>query len=223
MNDSILAIYGAGSYGREILEIVNSLIHTRKTWCQVIFVDDSVPAGTLVNLIPTYAFHDVTSLFGKTIEFCIANGEPWARRKLRNKLETNGYRLAQVSDQSAIISQFSTLSPGVTISEQVVISPNSSISRNVSINKQAIIGHDVEIGEDVAISSQVNIGGGSTIGPRTFVGMGSKIREKTKIGSDCVIGMGSIVMSDVPDGVLVIGNPARVIRKYEGGKIFQSA
>lgn len=55
----------------------------------------------------------------------------------------------------------------------------------------------IEIGDDVWIGGNVCIRGG------------------VKIGSGSIIGMGSVVLHDVPSGVIVAGNPARVIRKIK--------
>jgi acetyltransferase-like isoleucine patch superfamily enzyme len=45
-----------------------------------------------------------------------------------------------------------------------------------------------------------------------FVGMNCLILKGTKLGKGCVIGAGSVVMGDIPAGVIAAGNPARVIR-----------
>jgi maltose O-acetyltransferase len=58
-----------------------------------------------------------------------------------------------------------------------------------------------EYGKPVAIGSDVWVGGGAIILPGV------------RIGSRTVIGSGSIVTRDIPDGVLAAGNPCRVIRE----------
>jgi len=51
-----------------------------------------------------------------------------------------------------------------------------------------------------------------TIGSDVWVGGGVQILAGVTIGSRCVIGAGSIVTRDVPEGMLAAGNPCRVIR-----------
>jgi maltose O-acetyltransferase len=58
-----------------------------------------------------------------------------------------------------------------------------------------------EFGKPVEIGSDVWIGGGAMILPGV------------RIGSRAVIGSGSVVTRDIPDGVFAAGNPCRVIRE----------
>lgn len=58
-----------------------------------------------------------------------------------------------------------------------------------------------ESGKPISIGSDVWVGGGAIILPGV------------KIGSKCVIGAGSVVTKDIPDGVFAAGNPCRVIRE----------
>jgi maltose O-acetyltransferase len=51
------------------------------------------------------------------------------------------------------------------------------------------------------------------IGSDVWVGGGAIICPGVKIGSKTVIGAGSVVTRDIPDGVLAVGNPCRVIRE----------
>jgi acetyltransferase-like isoleucine patch superfamily enzyme len=52
-----------------------------------------------------------------------------------------------------------------------------------------------------------------TVERGSWVGVGSVVREGVHIGSDVMIGAGSVVLHDIPDGVLAYGVPAAVIRK----------
>jgi acetyltransferase-like isoleucine patch superfamily enzyme len=47
------------------------------------------------------------------------------------------------------------------------------------------------------------------------------VKEGVKIGSNSIIGMGSVVYNDVPDNVIALGNPARVVRKNTHQKVFK--
>ena len=51
------------------------------------------------------------------------------------------------------------------------------------------------------------------IGKNCFIGAGSIILPGVNIGDNSIIGAGSLVNKDVPSGVIVVGNPARILRK----------
>ena len=55
---------------------------------------------------------------------------------------------------------------------------------------------------------------GASVGDNTIVGMGATLLDFAKIGKNCMVGAGSLVTGkmDAPDGSLVLGNPARVVR-----------
>jgi maltose O-acetyltransferase len=58
-----------------------------------------------------------------------------------------------------------------------------------------------EFAKPIEIGSDVWIGGGAIICPGV------------NIGSKTVIGAGSVVTRDIPEGVVAVGNPCRVIRE----------
>ena len=55
---------------------------------------------------------------------------------------------------------------------------------------------------------------GCTVGDNTLIGMGAIVLTGARIGNNCLVGAGALVTGkmDVPDGSLVLGNPAKVIR-----------
>ena len=215
-----LIIYCAGGFGREILDIAHRVNSVSKRWEIITFLDDVLDLGTLVSGVSTQKISDVRRMCEDgNCEFVIANGEPSVRKVLSDKI--HDYPLATLCDPTVIISATAKVGDGLLVAAYSSIASNAKIGMNVAINTQSVVGHDVEIGDHSVISSMVNIGGGTTVGESSYLGMGAQIKERVKIGSNSIIGMGSIVYKDIPDGVIALGNPARVVRKNERHKIFE--
>ncbi len=56
-----------------------------------------------------------------------------------------------------------------------------------------------------------------TIGSRAWLGGGVIVVPGVSIGADTVVGAGSVVVRDLPEGVLAVGNPCRVVRRLGAG------
>ncbi len=85
----------------------------------------------------------------------------------------------------------------------------------VVINPKAILGKNINIAQGVTIG-QENRGkrtGAPTIADKVWIGANAVIVGKITIGSDVLIAPNSYVNFDVPDHSIVIGNPARIIRR----------
>lgn len=52
-----------------------------------------------------------------------------------------------------------------------------------------------------------------TIGDNCWIGGGATILPGVSIGSGCTIGAGSVVVHDIPDNSVAVGNPAKVVKK----------
>ena len=52
-----------------------------------------------------------------------------------------------------------------------------------------------------------------TIGDRVWLGGGVIVGPGVTIGDDVVVGSGTVVVKDLPDRVVAVGNPARVVRE----------
>ncbi len=57
-----------------------------------------------------------------------------------------------------------------------------------------------------------------TIGNNVFIGVDAILLPGVKIGSNVVVAAGSVLTKSVPDSVVVAGNPARIIKKFEDYK-----
>lgn len=100
----------------------------------------------------------------------------------------------------------------------IVIGRNTNIQENsvvhVDSNSPCIIGNNVTIGHGAIIH-------GCNIADNVLVGMGSIILNNAKIGNNTIIGAGSLITQgkEFPEGVLILGNPAKVVRKLTQAEI----
>ncbi|MFT7794856.1 UNVERIFIED_CONTAM: gamma carbonic anhydrase family protein, partial [Salmonella enterica subsp. enterica serovar Enteritidis] len=62
---------------------------------------------------------------------------------------------------------------------------------------------------------------GCEVGDESLIGMGAIVLNGAKIGSHCLVGAGALVTQNtvIPDGSLVLGSPAKVIRPVSGEQI----
>lgn len=85
------------------------------------------------------------------------------------------------------------------------------IGNNVTISKSTILAHDASTKKELGKSKVGRV----KIGDNVFIGFDSIIMPNTKIGNNVVIGARSIVTKDIPDNVVVAGNPLKVICTYD--------
>ena len=116
-------------------------------------------------------------------------------------------------DPTAIVASTVTFGHGSYVNAGVVIASHVQIGCGVNINRSASIGHDSSIGWGSSIGPGVTTGGNVTIGQNTLIGVGASVLPGITIGNYCTVGAGSVVTRNVANGVIVVGNPARVMKE----------
>jgi UDP-perosamine 4-acetyltransferase len=97
------------------------------------------------------------------------------------------------------------------------ISTGTTVGNNVIINTGAIIDHENEIEDHVHICPGCSLAGRVTVKRGTFIGIGSVVKEYVTIGENSVIGAGSVILEDIPDNVVAVGAPAKVVKTRNEG------
>lgn len=209
-------IYGCGGVGNELAEM---LLDSKK-YNLLGFIDDNPKIDVNMGL-KCLRFDELMCEKDKT-SFCIviSIGEPFVREVLSKKIIDNGFKEAILDFSNHYNPKYSKVDCGTILHLNSYISINAILGRSCLINKGAIVGHDCNLGDFCVLSPSVTIGGNVTIGNNTFIGTGACIRNGIRIGRNAIIGMGSVVVKDVDDGDVVVGNPARYIRKNDSHIVF---
>ena len=111
---------------------------------------------------------------------------------------------------------------GVRIGEDVEIGANTCIDRGtigdtviedgVKIDNLCHIAHNVHIGRSAMVIALSMLAGSSHIGERAYIAPGAMIMNQKTVGENSLVGMGAVVVGDVPEGKVVAGVPAKVLR-----------
>ena len=131
------------------------------------------------------------------------------------------------------------VAPGAHVIGKVVLAPgasvwfgavlrgdNEAITVGAGSNIQENCVLHTDMGFPLSISAGCTIGHkamlhGCTIGENTLIGMGATVLNGAVIGANCLIGAGALVTEGkvIPDGSLVMGMPAKVVRELDAKAI----
>jgi carbonic anhydrase/acetyltransferase-like protein (isoleucine patch superfamily) len=102
--------------------------------------------------------------------------------------------------------------------ETISIGARSNIQEGSTLHTD--MGFPLDVGEDCTIGHNAILHG-CTIGEGSLVGMGAIVLNGAKIGRGCLVGAGALVTEGkvFPDGSLIVGSPAKVIRALDNGTI----
>ena len=147
----------------------------------------------------------------------VAVGDNQIRASHFEKLSDMGLEMVNVIHPTAYIAPSAKLGNGATIAVGAIISTKAKIGNNVIINTGATIDHEDEIEDHASVGPGCSIAGRVTIKKGAFLGIGSVVKEYVTIGENTTIGAGSVVLEDIPDNVVAVGIPAKVIKTKNKG------
>jgi len=215
MKKNGVAIYGASGFGREVAWLAKNAISSRVVLC---FIDDDKKKyGQKINGIPVFDLEKTKRLYPE-IKVIFGIGNPGTKEILATKVKKEGLDFDLLIHRSVDMSEWVEIKEGSIICSGSILTTNIKIGMHVHINLNCTIGHDVVLGDYTTLSPGVHISGCVVCGKRVFVGSGAVVANGTQIkpviiGDDAIIGAGSVVLDDVPDGALVAGVPARIIKR----------
>jgi len=203
-----LCIIGASGFAREALCILSDL-----GW------DDQFYA-----FFQSDKFYEPAKIYGYDVlpvsqfdpslhKAIIAIADPVIRERVCRELP-EGTEFYNLIHPSVSISKYN-----VDIEEGAIISAGSILTCDIKMGKHAIlnlattIGHDCVIGDFFTTTPAVNISGKCQIGNRVYIGTNAASRGHNVICDDVTIGMGAVVLNNITEPGIYVGNPIRKIEK----------
>lgn len=209
-------IIGAGTYGQVYLA------YLKEAGVEVVgFLDDDehqqgkVYDGVQV-LGSTCMLESIKWTMGVEAVYCpIGNNK--IRVQLLEKAAKLGLHTPNFIHSSVIISPNVQLGKGVYILMGSMIMPYTIIEDFTMVSMNVCVAHHSVLKKGVFLSTGVNFGASIVANDFAYCGISSTIMTGIKIlGKECLIGAGAVVIRDVPEGAVVAGVPAKII-KYKPG------
>lgn len=209
MKKKILLI-GGGGHCKSVLDSLLDL----NEYAEIGIVDNANTVGGQILGVPVVgADEDLPELFRQGYQYAFVAigsiGNPVQRIKLNGLLEEIGFISPQIIDPSAIVSPYAVLETGVFVGKRAVINAGATIGKCAIINTGAIVEHDCRIGDYVHISPGAVLSGGVSVSRHSHIGSNATVRQQISIGSDVIIGVGSVVVKDIPAHTTAYGNPCK--------------
>lgn len=160
-------------------------------------------------------FEDVlnqSSLEG--LSFALSMGSLSIRKEVYERILRKGGNIPTLVHPSCIISKRCIIGNGVQVMPGSIIQGDSSIGDNTVITVNSVIAHSAKVGSHCLISGNVMVGAYSTVCDITHIGQGATIvsGKVNRIGSNCILGAGAVLVSDMPDCSIFAGTPAHRIK-----------
>lgn len=205
-----LLIVGAGGFGRELYVWASQHPDCGRAWELAGFLDDNAQA-----LQPFGSFAPVHPLTGHAVDpaklYLCGLGLPPVKEKLLQPLLAAGADFLTFVHPRALVGDRVRLGRGVVLCPGAIVSADLTLGDFVMLNLYATVGHDASVGAWSTLSAHCDVTGRVQVADRVFMGSRATIIPGKSVGSRATLGAGAVVISDVPAGATVVGNPARIL------------
>ena len=200
-----IIIVGAGGFGREVALLAAQHFNV------VGFVDDF--KTNVKNNLVVLGNTDFLAQYTHPINVCIAIADSSIKMSIYKKLmNNNNLKFPNIIANSAIIKDRVILGFGNIVCDNVVISCDSVIGNFVAVDVSCSIGHDVIIDDYCTFYPLVSISGNVHVNSNSQMGTNSTVIQGLSIGCNSFIGAGACVIDNIPDNVIAVGVPCKVIK-----------
>jgi len=206
---------GSGEMATSVFEAANSVVDE---WVIAGFLTDIKNPGEFFGKYPVLGGTDeVLDFVGKGyfIHFTLhcTNKDKFERVEKFKKLGVPLEALASAVHPRACLDPSTKLGHGILISPLAATSIGVEIGNFVHAYPHSYIAHEAVVGDFVTLTAHAIVGARVRVGEGAQLGLSSAIREDVRIGRYAIVGMGAVVVDNVDEHTVVVGNPARIIKK----------
>jgi len=202
-------IVGAGTYGQVFAEFL------KEEYDVLGFVDDDESLiGDVINGVCVLGdFNYLLKNRRNNCSIFVPLGSNKLRKEFLILLKEQGFDTPSFIHRDAIVHESVEIGETIYILPGSIVMPYSIIGDYVIISAGVNISHHSILGRASFFAQGANVGASVYIGECAFCGIGASVMTGVKkIGNNSLIGAGTVVIRDVPDDAVVVGNPGRIIR-----------
>ena len=210
--DRKICVVGAGGFGREVMCCLQDALKpagldVREAACFMVS-DDHVVSDRLMG-VEVIARSDFDAA---RYDVVVAIGDPSARKAMVQDLPAQT-RFVTIIHPTAVVSEWVELGEGNIVTAGTMLTCGIRTGRHVQLNLHTTVGHDCMLGDFCTTAPAVNISGNCTLGEGVYAGTNACIRQGIRIGDWVTLGMGAVVVKDIAEGGVHVGNPARLLQR----------
>lgn len=204
-----LIIVGASGLAKEVKWIAEC----NKTYNILGFLDDTLKTGETFEGLKILGSSEDFHKFSNA-HFVIAIGNPRTRKFIFQKANSQKVSsFANIIHPLAVISDTTTIGIGNIIFPGAILSSETTIGHFNIINNNATIGHDSKTGDFVTIAPLAAISGNVSVEDTVEIGTTASIKQGLKLFEGSLLGMGAVLLKDLPKNEVYVGNPAKFLKK----------
>jgi sugar O-acyltransferase (sialic acid O-acetyltransferase NeuD family) len=215
-------LIGAGGHGRDTMPVLAEMLNydRNRPDGSLAFVIEGSDLPASVNGYDVMGLDEFCRLEGDVF-FNISIADSRARERIAGLCQNAKLKPFSIVSKTTVIMDDNEIGEGAILSPFVTVTSNVRIGRYFHANIYSYVTHDCVVGDFVTFAPGVKCNGNVTIGDHAFIGAGAILRNGSKarplrIGKGAVVGMGAVVVEDVPDFATVVGNPARPVDRPAG-------
>lgn len=202
MSEGLLLV-GASGLAREVLA-------AGITGVVGILDDNTELHGTDIAGVPVLG--SIADAVGRGEDLLVCVGSGVARRNIVRRFRRFGVsddRYGTYVARSARVGRTSEVGRGSILLDHVVVTADARIGQHVVIMPNCTITHDDVLEDFTTLAAGVALGGSVHIREAAYIGMNAAVRQGLSVGTESTVGMGAVVLTDVPDEQTWAGVPAR--------------
>jgi sugar O-acyltransferase (sialic acid O-acetyltransferase NeuD family) len=217
-----IAIFGAGGFAREVLQVIfdlNDAHASQPPWEPVGFIVD--PAffrpGAQIHDLPVLGSIDWLRAHSE-VDVVIAIGSPADRHRIATHIRDKAANaFATLVHPRAWVGRQVQIGPGSIVCAGALVTTDIHLGEHVHVNIGCTIGHDSALGDFVTLNPSVNVSGNVDLEQGVEVGTRSVLIPHANVGEWSIIGAGAVVTKPLSANVTAVGAPAKVIKTREAG------